>query len=147
MDEVMDKQQNIAGKRIIVVDDNVDAAESLSLLLSQDGHTVRVAFRGPDALDLARSFRPEVMILDLGMPDMDGYAVARAVRADAELAHVHLIALSGYGQPEDRHRTREAGFDLHLVKPIEPVELNALLAVPRDERPDGRRSAKHSEAR
>jgi CheY-like chemotaxis protein len=143
----MDKQQNISAQRIIVVDDNVDAAESLSLLLSQDGHTVRMAFRGPDALTLAQSFRPEVMILDLGMPDMDGYAVARAIRADAELAHIRLIALSGYGQPEDRHRTSEVGFDAHLVKPIEPDELNALLAVPRDERANGQRSAKHGEAR
>jgi PAS domain S-box-containing protein len=125
---VMEMPPGITAQRIVVVDDNVDAAESLSLLLAQDGHEVRVAHRGTDALNIARNFIPQVMILDLGMPEMDGYAVARAARADPALANIRLIALSGYGQPEDRRRTAEAGFDAHLVKPVEPDQLNAVLA-------------------
>jgi signal transduction histidine kinase/CheY-like chemotaxis protein len=115
-------------RRVLVVDDNIDAAESLALLLQQDGYATATAHGGQDALVKARSFRPEIMILDLGMPVMDGFAVARAVRADPALAQVRLIALSGYGQPEDRSRTAEAGFDAHLVKPIDSEQLNIALA-------------------
>jgi signal transduction histidine kinase/CheY-like chemotaxis protein len=122
-------RENIAAsrRRILVVDDNVDAAESLAMMLGYSGHQVRVAYGGREALGAAREFSPDVMILDLGMPDMDGYAVARAVRADPSLARTRLIALSGYGQRQDRQRTAEAGFDAHLVKPVEHDVLNTAL--------------------
>jgi CheY-like chemotaxis protein len=114
-------------RRVLIVDDNVDAAESLGMLLAQNGHEVRTAHGGVQAVSLAKSFRPEIMILDLGMPEMDGYAVARAIREDPMLAHTRLIALSGYGQPEDRRRTTAAGFEAHLIKPVDPDKVNALL--------------------
>jgi signal transduction histidine kinase len=114
-------------QRILVVDDNVDAAESLGTMLAYSGHDVRVAHGGAEALTAAREFSPNVMILDLGMPEMDGYAVARAVRSDPRFASTRLIALSGYGQPEDRRRTADVGFDEHLVKPVEHDALNAAL--------------------
>jgi signal transduction histidine kinase len=114
-------------QRILVVDDNVDAAESLGTMLAYSGHDVRVAHGGVEALSTAREFAPNVMILDLGMPEMDGYAVARAVRSDPRFASTRLIALSGYGQPDDRRRTADVGFDEHLVKPVEHDVLNAAL--------------------
>jgi signal transduction histidine kinase/CheY-like chemotaxis protein len=114
-------------QRILVVDDNVDAAESLGTMLAYSGHDVRVAHGGVEALSAARDFAPNVMILDLGMPEMDGYAVARAVRSDPRFAATRLIALSGYGQAEDRRRTADVGFDEHLVKPVEHDVLNAAL--------------------
>jgi signal transduction histidine kinase len=113
--------------RILVVDDNVDAAESLGTMLAYSGHDVRVAHGGLEALTAAREFSPNIMILDLGMPEMDGYAVARAVRSDPRIASTRLIALSGYGQPEDRRRTADVGFDEHLVKPVEHDVLSAAL--------------------
>jgi signal transduction histidine kinase/CheY-like chemotaxis protein len=114
-------------QRILVVDDNIDAAESLGTMLAYSGHDVRVAHGGVEALSTAREFSPNVMILDLGMPEMDGYAVARAVRSDPKIAATRLIALSGYGQAEDRRRTADVGFDEHLVKPVEHDVLNAAL--------------------
>ena len=114
-------------QRVLVVDDNVDAAESLGTMLAYSGHDVRVAHGGAEALSTAREFLPNVMILDLGMPDMDGYAVARAVRSDPRFTSTRLIALSGYGQPDDRRRTADVGFDQHLVKPVEHSVLNAAL--------------------
>jgi signal transduction histidine kinase len=114
-------------QRILVVDDNIDAAESLGTMLAYSGHDVRVAHGGVEALSTAREFVPNVMILDLGMPEMDGYAVARAVRSDPKFASTRLIALSGYGQPDDRRRTADVGFDEHLVKPVEHDVLNAAL--------------------
>jgi signal transduction histidine kinase len=114
-------------QRILVVDDNVDAAESLGTMLAYSGHDVRVAHGGVEALSAAREFSPDVMILDLGMPEMDGYAVARAMRSDPKFATTRLIALSGYGQADDRRRTAELGFDEHLVKPVEHAVLNAAL--------------------
>ncbi len=126
------------GMRILVVDDNVDAADSLAIMLSYAGHEVRVAYGGRDALAAAEEFTPEAIILDLGMPGMDGYAVARAVRADARLQATRLIALSGYGQLEDRRRTSEAGFDQHLVK---PVVFEALCAALDSDRPGAPGSA------
>jgi signal transduction histidine kinase len=114
-------------QRILVVDDNVDAAESLGTMLAYSGHDVRVAHGGAEALTAAREFSPNVMILDLGMPEIDGYAVARAVRSDPQFASTRLIALSGYGQADDRRRTADVGFDEHLVKPVEHAALNAAL--------------------
>ena len=114
-------------RRVLVVDDNVDSAESLALLLRASGHQVCTAHDGPAALEVARLHRPEVVVLDLGLPRMDGYEVALRLRAEHP-REVVLIALTGYGQEEDRRRTREAGFDHHLVKPADPALLRGLLA-------------------
>ncbi len=116
--------------RILVVDDNVDTATSISSLLSRKGHTSTVAHDGHSALDVARSFAPDVVLLDLGLPGLDGYRVAQTLRSELQFANVRFIALSGYGQPEDRKRSRAAGFDDHLVKPIEFDKLLSVLSSP-----------------
>lgn len=117
-----------AGRRILIVDDNVDTAESLGMLLGLEGHVVRVAHDGPSALRAAEEFRPEVVLLDIGLPRMDGYQVARHLRERPETATAALVALTGYGQDEDRRRTRDAGFDAHLLKPVDLDALRAALA-------------------
>lgn len=106
--------------RILVVDDNVDVAESVAVLLGLEGHQTRTAYTGAAALALAAAFQPQVVLLDLGLPGMDGYEVARRLRAEPATAKARIIALTGYGQPADRERTRLNGFDQHLVKPVEP---------------------------
>jgi CheY-like chemotaxis protein len=116
--------------RILVVEDNRDAAESLRLLLQLSGHRVAVAYSGTAALGAAREFWPDVVLCDIGLPGgLDGYDVARALRADPEQAVATLIALSGYGQEEDQRQARQAGFDRHLTKPVEPQVLTRLLAA------------------
>jgi len=115
-------------RRTLVVDDNLDVAQSLAMLLRLTGQDVRVANNGPTALELARADLPEVVFLDLGMPEMDGFEVAREFRADAALRQVVLVALTGWGQEEDRRRTREAGFDFHLVKPVALADVQRVLA-------------------
>jgi PAS domain S-box-containing protein len=122
-------------RRILVVDDNRDAAESLGMLLELWGCTVRVAFDGPQALGLLESFRPDVVLLDIGMPEMDGYEVARKMRTKPLGRSVLLIALTGWGQEEDKRRARAAGFDEHLRKPVDPAALNALILAARPLRP------------
>ena len=117
-----------AGRRVLVVDDNADAADSLSFLLEMFGHQVRTAHDGPAGLAAAAEFRPDVVFLDLGMPGMDGYQVAARLRGDPALSGVTLVALTGWGHDDDRRRTREAGFDHHLVKPVDADELRQLLA-------------------
>jgi CheY-like chemotaxis protein len=114
--------------RILVVEDNQDAAESLRLLLALIGHDVRVAHSGPEGVRVAHSWRPDVVLCDLGLPGLDGYGVARELRLDPTTARVRLLALTGYGSDEDRRRSRQAGFDHHLVKPADPEELKRLLA-------------------
>jgi two-component system CheB/CheR fusion protein len=113
--------------RILVVDDNVDAAESIAMLLSMDGHEVRSVHDAQRALNLAAEFRPDLVLLDIGLPGMDGYEVARRLRSRPESSRVRLVAVTGYGQQEDRDRAHDAGFDQHLVKPVEPEALNAVL--------------------
>jgi CheY-like chemotaxis protein len=108
---------------VLVVDDNRDAADSLALLLQLKGHEVRVALSGAEALRVARTYTPDAVFLDLGMPGMDGYQVARRLRQQPGMAGVVLAALTGWGQPEDRQRSSQAGFDYHFVK---PPEQNAL---------------------
>jgi signal transduction histidine kinase/CheY-like chemotaxis protein len=115
-------------RRLLVVDDNEDVARSLAMMLRLQGHEVRVAGDGPSALEIARADRPELVLLDLGMPGMDGFEVARRLREEPGLEGVTLVALTGWGQEADRRRTREAGFDAHLVKPVEPEQLQHLLA-------------------
>ena len=111
-----------------MIEDNVDGANSLKDLLEIDGHEVEVAYTGPEGVEAARRFRPEVVLCDLGLPGMDGYAVARELRDDPATAQAQLIALTGYGKPEDQERSRDAGFEAHLVKPLEFESLNRLLA-------------------
>lgn len=115
-------------RRILVVDDNVDAARSLSMLLALEGHDVRVAHDGPGALRAAEEFQPDVVLLDIGLPRMDGYQVARRLRERREMEKVVLIALTGYGQDDDRRRSQEAGFNAHLVKPVDLDALRSALA-------------------
>jgi CheY-like chemotaxis protein len=117
-------------RRILAVDDNKDAVESLALLLTMMGHEVRVAYEGFTAMDAARTYEPEVVLLDIGLPGMDGYQVARWLRRQPALAKVLLIAVTGYSQPEDRRRSREAGFDYHMAKPVDLDVLERLLAHP-----------------
>lgn len=113
--------------RILVVDDNVDAAESLATLLRLSGHEARTVHHGLKVLEVARSLRPDVVILDLGLPGIDGYEVAHRLRAESWGKDVLLFALTGYGQEEDRRRTQAAGFDYHLTKPADPLVLQRLL--------------------
>jgi signal transduction histidine kinase len=117
-----------SGRRVLVVEDNADAADSLALLLRATGYEVRVVGDGPAALEAAPGFRPDVVLLDIGLPKMDGYEVARRLRRDPATGDVLLVALSGYGQDEDRRRSHAAGFDAHFVKPVELEKLQALLA-------------------
>lgn len=114
-------------RRILVVDDNVDAAESLSLLLQLDGFTTEIAFDGLAALQMAASFIPHIIFLDIGLPGLDGYKVAEQIRAMKGLGHPLLIALSGYGQDSDLEKSKAAGFDHHLVKPADIDRIRALI--------------------
>jgi signal transduction histidine kinase/CheY-like chemotaxis protein len=114
--------------RVLVVEDNVDAAESLATLLRVWGHDVQVVHDGLEALEAASESRPEVVLLDIGLPGLDGYQVARRLREDVGLDSSLLVAMTGYGQPEDRRRSREAGIHHHFVKPVEPLVLRNLLA-------------------
>ncbi len=113
---------------ILLVDDNRDAADSLAMLLGIGGHEVAAAYSARDALEMAPALMPRVIVLDIGLPDIDGCEVARRMRGMPELDGVRLIALTGYGMEEDRRRTREAGFDHHLVKPVDPDELERAVA-------------------
>ena len=128
------KQINTSGKkwsgkpsrRVLVVDDNVDLATSQAAVLERMGHKVEVAYNGEAALDKAREFHPEVVLLDLGMPGMDGFEVARRLRAEHD-GDLKIVAQTGWGQKADRRRTREAGFDEHLAKPVDLAALQQLL--------------------
>jgi PAS domain S-box-containing protein len=115
------------GRRVLVVDDNRDSAESLALLLSLKGHEIRCAHDGQEALELADAFLPELVLLDIGMPHMNGYEVAKRIRAQSWGRDATLVAITGWGQAEDKRRASEAGFDHHLVKPIDSQELTKLV--------------------
>jgi signal transduction histidine kinase/ActR/RegA family two-component response regulator len=117
-----------ASLRVLVVDDNVDAAQMLAALLEVQGHAVSVEYDGRGALERARRERPEVLLLDIGLPDMDGFELARRLRAQPENAGATLVALTGYGQRQDREEARLAGFDRYLVKPADLNEVNEVLA-------------------
>jgi CheY-like chemotaxis protein/anti-sigma regulatory factor (Ser/Thr protein kinase) len=114
-------------RRVLVVDDNVDAAATLDLLLRSLGHETRVANDGMKALEIAREFRPEVILLDIGMPGLDGYEVARRLRAMNHGTSFRIIAVTGWGQDADRSKAKEAGFDVHLVKPVDLGVLSKVL--------------------
>lgn len=113
-------------KRVLVVDDCADAAETLAELLELWGHEVRIASDGPAALRLAELFQPDVVLLDIGLPTMDGYDVARRLQS-TESRPALLVALSGYGREEDRRRAKDEGFDYHFTKPVNPENLRKLV--------------------
>jgi CheY-like chemotaxis protein len=113
-------------RRVLVIDDNVDAASTLKDVLELGGHEVRIALDGPTGLQAASDFNPEIVICDIGLPGMDGYAVARRLRDGSPVAW--LVAMSGYAAPEDLQRAREAGFDRHVAKPATLEGLEALFA-------------------
>jgi CheY-like chemotaxis protein/nitrogen-specific signal transduction histidine kinase len=120
-----------ASRRVLVVDDNVDAANSISKLLQLLGHTVRCVYDGPSALSATEEFRPEIVVLDIGLPGMDGYEVAKRLRDRRNFRSIPIVAVTGYGQDDDRARSREAGFSEHLAKPVDPEVLHKLvLAAP-----------------
>ncbi|HEV8583754.1 MAG TPA: response regulator [Methylomirabilota bacterium] len=112
---------------VLLIEDNADAREALRALLELDGYAVEAAADGLEGLDLARTKAPAVALVDIGLPGFDGYEVARRMRA-LPAPHPVMIALTGYSEPEDRERAREAGFDAHLVKPVDPDDLTRLLA-------------------
>jgi CheY-like chemotaxis protein len=114
--------------RVLIIEDHVDAAETLGDLLTLFGHEAEIAHSGPAGLELARRGHPDVVLCDIGLPEMDGYSVARELRADAGTAISYLVAITGYGRDADRDRAAKAGFDLHLVKPVAPEVLRGLLA-------------------
>ena len=121
-------QPPMSGRRVLVVDDNVDGAESLANMLQIGGHEIRTAHSGPAALDAARPFNPEVVFLDIGLPGMNGYEVAKRLRAEPSLSGAVLVALTGWGSDDDKRRSREAGFDFHLTKPVELTAIERILA-------------------
>jgi CheY-like chemotaxis protein len=113
------------GRRVLIVDDNVDAAESLAMILNLGGHQTHCAYAPETALESVAALKPDVVVLDIGLPRMDGYEVARRIRADK--CPVRLIALSGYGRTENAERARAAGFNAYLVKPVDFDELERVL--------------------
>jgi two-component system CheB/CheR fusion protein len=117
----------LAKTRVLVVEDNADAAEGLMMLVEAYGHDVRAAADGLSALEMAETYLPDLMLVDIGLPGIDGYEVARRVHQSPRLANVAVIALTGYGKDEDRQRTRSAGFVHHIVKPVDPTALRAIL--------------------
>ncbi|MEO8352289.1 MAG: ATP-binding protein, partial [Chthoniobacteraceae bacterium] len=117
----------VTTRRILIVDDNTDSARSMAVLQRRRGHQAETAFTGPDALAAAAEFRPEVVLLDIGLPGMDGFEVSRQLRAKPEFTGVLLIAMSGYGSDEDRAEAKLAGFDEYMVKPIDLDRLRDLL--------------------
>jgi CheY-like chemotaxis protein len=117
-----------ARRKVLIADDNRDAAESLAMLLEMAGHEVRVAHSGRAALSLTQVFRPDTVLLDIGMPDLSGYEVAQFLRREPWTTGIRLIALTGWGQESDRRRALEAGFDEHMIKPVDPDKLAALIA-------------------
>jgi CheY-like chemotaxis protein len=113
--------------RVLVIDDSADAVRTLATLISLWGHEVRYAFDGPSGLALAEAFHPDVAFCDIAMPGMDGCEVARRIRLSPTLATAFVVAVTAYGSEQDRRNTRGAGFELHLVKPVEPEHLKSIL--------------------
>lgn len=126
--DVAEAARATATRRVLVVDDNTDAAETLAVLLELDGHQVEVAHTGAQALKAAASRKPDIIFLDIGLPDLNGYQVAEQLRADPELSGTWLVALTGWGTERDQQRARAAGIDLHLTKPVSPEDLARALA-------------------
>jgi DNA-binding response OmpR family regulator len=120
---------NPATKRILVTDDNQDAANSVAMLLRLSGHDVETAYDGISAIQKAEAYRPEIMLLDIGLPGMNGYDVCRSIRQQPWGNGIRIVALTGWGQDQDRRNAREAGFDDHLVKPVDPQVLRRTVAA------------------
>jgi CheY-like chemotaxis protein len=116
--------------RVLVVDDDLDTAETLAFLLRDMGHQVEFAVTARAALQVARRFLPEFVFLDLGLPDMDGYELGKALKGEPALHGIRILVVTGRALDEDRQKTAEAGFDAHLVKPVDPVFLDSLLGRP-----------------
>jgi CheY-like chemotaxis protein len=127
MPEPTGKLTPTIGHRILIVDDNRDNAGSLAMLLSVSGHNTQTAHDGVEAVEKAAVFRPNVILLDIGLPKMNGYEVCRAIRDQPWGKNILMVALTGWGQDEDRRKSRDAGFDDHLVKPVDPAALTILL--------------------
>jgi CheY-like chemotaxis protein len=119
-------------RSVVVIEDNTDIRDTLGMLLDLWGHDVAMASDGQAGVDLVRRVRPQVVLIDIGLPGMNGYEVARTIRKDTPNGDMRLIAITGYGQPADRDLAFEAGFDAHLLKPIEPEVLERLLSEPVD---------------
>ena len=115
-------------RRVLIVDDNEDAANSLAMILELGGHETASVYTAVDALQRAAAFRPDVVLLDIGLPGMDGYEVAQKIRELPGLRDIRLVAVTGYGRSDDRRRARDAGFDDHLTKPVEYALLERTLA-------------------
>ncbi len=115
-------------RQVLVVDDNVSSAETLALLISLSGHTTQVAHSGSAALAAVEAFQPDVVLLDIGLPGMDGYEVARRLRGGTPGRNLLLVAVTGYGQDDDRNKTAAAGFNHHLVKPVDFDQLETILS-------------------
>ena len=122
------EESKVPSRRILVVDDHADTADTLAMLLQLLGHELMSCYDGPSTLAAAATFRPQIVILDLGLPKMSGYEVATRLREMPELQSTWLVALSGWGREEDRRRAKEAGFDHHLLKPTELSVLEQLIA-------------------
>jgi signal transduction histidine kinase/ActR/RegA family two-component response regulator len=130
--------RSAARRRVLIVDDNVDTVQGLARLLARAGHEIMVAHDGSEALDCAREQSPDAVVLDIGLPGMDGFEVVQRLRGEACCAGTVIIAVTGYGQPEDQHRALDAGFDYHLVKPVDLDQLKELLQKPSIHRPSSR---------
>ncbi|MEJ7602284.1 MAG: response regulator [Kofleriaceae bacterium] len=117
-------------RKVLIVDDNEDTAELLAITLQRLGYTTRTAHDGPAALTALQTFRPDLALLDIGLPGMDGYELARQMRQIPAIATPRLVAITGYGQESDRQRAHDAGFDAHLVKPVSLAKLRAVLDAP-----------------
>jgi CheY-like chemotaxis protein len=120
---------DVRARRILVVEDNEDARRMMEAMLTLEGHSVCAAADGASALDVANAWRPDVVLMDIGLPDMIGYDVARRMRQSGLDGHVKLVAITGYGQARDERRAYAAGFDLHLTKPVSPELLRNVLSV------------------
>ncbi len=114
--------------RVLVVDDNIDAADTLTEMLRVSGHDVDTAYDGAAAIAAVDSHRPDVVLMDIGLPKLNGYDVARKIRASDPQRRIVLVAVTGWGQDEDRRRSQQAGFDHHLVKPVDPASLDRIFA-------------------
>ena len=119
---------SVSARKVLVVDDNVDAAMSLAQLLELDGHQSQAVYGALEALECVPQFRPDIVLLDIGLPEMNGYEVAQRLRQMTDLAPMKLIALTGYGQSDDKARALAAGFDAHLAKPVDLGALERMLA-------------------
>jgi CheY-like chemotaxis protein len=129
MDERFAPEHSVTSRKVVLVEDNRDSRQLLGRLLACGGHIVEEAGDGPCGVDVIRRSRPDLAFIDIGLPGFDGYQVAAQVRADPECRHVRLVAMTGYGQPEDRRRALTAGFDAHVVKPVRADELARILEL------------------